>query len=251
MDLEVTRPTGDFNFMPIVVGVFLALAGLGGFFFYRWRRQPLLATTDAQTVVVPEAALSIPVATGLPLAIDFPQIEPPFPDVWGLGEPLDIACRLTNPDGAPLTGERLEVSANSQPIGEPVTDQRGIAQLQYTFAEKGEHKLTASSTARPGVPAASVVRTLRIVDYREEIVSLYKLLVDWLRKIGLDIADTATPRDIERVVLGSQRGIPADGLDLAITCFEEADYSLHPVSRRDYQTMYLAQKEIRQHGKNP
>jgi hypothetical protein len=69
-----------------------------------------------------------------------------------------------------------------------------------------------------------------------------------LRLRGIDIAPEATPREVERQVLAVRPEVPKAALNKSICCFEEADYSLHPVSRLNYEDMYLAEDELRKYG---
>jgi hypothetical protein len=182
------------------------------------------------------------------LAIDFPQITALLPDVWGLDEPLEILCHLENPRGRVMTETLLNVYIGSELIARLSIDNSGIARLTHTFTEKGQHEVIARTNEPMSIGEAPARRTIRIVDYREEIVHLFRALVNWFRGIGIELDAELTPREIQRRVLDAGARVPEGPLDRAVSCFEEADYSLHPVDRGSYEDMYLAQAEIRQHG---
>ena len=113
------------------------------------------------------------------------------------------------------------------------------------FFQKGLFKFTAKYDGEPGIEQAATSRNIRIVDYREEIIDLYNALINRLRGLDIDLSPEATPREVKDAVIKAQKNIPEEALNQAFSCFEEADYSIHPVKRKNYKTMYLAQKEIR------
>ena len=235
---------------PVIAVVLIAL-GVGGYFWFRRQKRKSGANYPVNNPDIPEAVPE-PIATddnhsyGITLSIEFPQIEASLPDVWGLDEDLDVICRLINSEGIPLAAKALDflIGKNKSII---TTDADGIGTLRCTFSKKGQFKLTARYNGEPGIEKASVNRLIRIVDYREEIVDLFNALLDWLPKIGINLAPKATPREIQQNILNSKTNIPEPAIVQVISCFEEADYSLHSLSRNNYRTMYLAQKEIRDH----
>jgi len=123
--------------------------------------------------------------------------------------------------------------------------------MLLTFPTKGQYNLTASYGKEPDTHKASATRPIRIVDYREEIVDLFNKLVEEFRGMGLAVSDEYTPRKIQYLALDAKMDIPEKPLDDAVTCFEEADYSLHSITRGHYVTMYLAQMELKEHGTKP
>ncbi|MCL0080261.1 hypothetical protein M1O18_05100 [Dehalococcoidia bacterium] len=252
-ELEVFPAPGGFPWSYLIIVLTLALAGIAGFFIY-WRQKqcrlllaPIAVQATAETQATPLPQIEKP-GREVSLNIEFPQIKSPFPDVWGLDNDLEIVCRLTSPQGDRLADRPLEVYIGSELIAQLTTDKSGTAQLHYTFAEKGQHELLVRLREEPGIKDISARRTLRIVDYREEIVNLFKMLVKWLRDLGIELSMESTPREIEYQALNAGKGIPEGELDKVISCFEETDYSLHTIKRSNYRVMYLAQKEIREHG---
>lgn len=251
-DLEVFPVPGISPWAYLTIVFTLVLVGVGGFFLYRWqKRRQLLAVSAAAvpqiTEAIPLRQRETPVNT-VTLTIDFPQIESPFPDVWGVDEPLEMAFHLADPQGKGLSSIPLEVYAGSELIAQLTTDKRGMGKLNHTFTEKGQYEVMVRAKEVPGAGDVSARRILGIVDYREEIVNLFEALVNWFRDFGIELDTKLTPREIEYRVLDASRGIPKKVMDRAVSCFEEADYSLHSITRRNYQDMYLAQREIREHG---
>ncbi|MBA7654196.1 hypothetical protein ES703_62072 [subsurface metagenome] len=250
-DLEVFPAPGVSLWSYLIILLALVLAGIGGFFIYRWQKQRQLLAVSATPF--PSATQAVPLPQREPpshavsLAIEFPHIKSPFPDVWGLGEALEIVCHLAGPQGNGLADKQLEVYINSELITQLTTDKNGAGKLDHTFGEKGQYELLVRFR-EAGVKDVSARRTLRIVDYREEIVSLFEALVNWFRNLGIELDMKLTPREIEYRVLNAGKDMPAKDMDKVVSCFEEADYSLHPINRSHYQAMYLAQREIREHG---
>jgi transglutaminase-like putative cysteine protease len=251
-ELEVFPAQGISLWAYLTIVFTLVLAGVGGFFLYRWQKQrQLLAVSAAavasatEAVPLPQRETSINTVT---LAIDFPQIETPFPDVWRVDEPLEMVVHLADPQGGELAQKPLEIYTGSELIAQLTTDKSGTAELNHTFNEKEQYEVIVRAREAPGIGEVTARRTLRIVDYREEIVNLFETLVNWFRDLGIEIDTKLTSREIEYQVLDAGTGIPEKVIDRAVSCFEEADYSLHSITRSNYQDMYLAQREIREHG---
>jgi len=249
-ELEVFPAPGISLWAYLTIALTVVLAGVGGFFLYRWQKQrqllAVLATATAtEAVHFPQRETSINTVT---LAIDFPQIESPFPNVWGVAEPLEMVFHLADPQGGELASIPLEVYIGSELIAQLVTDKSGTGKLNHTFNEKGQCEVIVQAREALGIGDVSARRILRIVDYREEIVNLFEALLNWFRQCGIELDTKLTPREIEYQVLDAGTGIPEKVIYRAVSCFEEADYSLHSITRCNYQDMYLAQREIREHG---
>ncbi|MFC2059280.1 DUF4129 domain-containing transglutaminase family protein, partial [Chloroflexota bacterium] len=252
IDLEVLSAAG-FPWLYLSIGLALAAASAAILYLYRRHSQHrlILVGTGQETAVETQAAPASHAERRhrkVSLTMEFPQIETPYPDVWGIGDDLEITCRLKGPYGETLTDKTLEIYLGKELIDKVSTDNNGIARLRHIFPEKGQYGITTNFRGEPGIKSAAVNRMVRIVDYREEIVSLFNSLVDWLRSLGLEISTNTTPREMEYLTLKSDKSVPEAALDRAVSCFEEADYSQHPIRRADYQAMYLAQKEINEHA---
>ena len=87
-------------------------------------------------------------------------------------------------------------------------------------------------------------RSIRIVEYREEVIGLFNSLLQHLRSRGIHLPSEATPREIQRRVLADNSDVDEAHLDKVVRCFEEADYSLHTIGRRQYEAMYLSRRAV-------
>ena len=91
---------------------------------------------------------------------------------------------------------------------------------------------------------ATAEATLRIVDHREEIISLYRDLLQFLDQKSLEIEDEMTAREIEDLLLNTGK-FDAKSLREVTDCFEKTEYSIHSIERKDYETMYQSLKELK------
>jgi transglutaminase-like putative cysteine protease len=220
----------------LVIGIAVAAMIVGGFVLVRRLKRRGLITRPSDIRHISQ---------GISLKVGLPQIRNQLPDVWGIGDELEIACYLLDQNGTPLDVSSLEIIIG-QETHNVTTDKSGTAKIQYTFKKKGDYILAATFKGEPGSGNTHAERPLRIVDYREEIVSLFKTLTDWLLNIGIEFTLEATPREIQRAVQQSGSDIPVSALEDSVSCFEEADFSLHPISRNAYEKMYLAQQKIKE-----
>jgi hypothetical protein len=254
-DVNVAAASGFSTWVLVFVVVGLAAAGFGGWMLYKWLKNRPIHQAGADFSAANEPAETDPAlpwrqaGPGLSLEIGLPQIVPPLPDVWGRGEELVISFRLAGNNGVGISAA-LEVTVNAGAAARLLTDGEGKAELRHTFAGKGRYELAAKYQDGPD-KNASAGRTVRIVDYREEIVALFNDLVEQFRAAGIRINDEYTPRKIQYLVAAANAGVPEKALEDATYCFEETDYSLHAINRRHYEMMYLAWKEIKEHGFQP
>lgn len=233
----------------ILIALAVIGAGAAGWFIYRrMKKQPvekgILQNPAPQAQVITHGQFS---NGGVILTIGLPQVKDPLPDVWGIGEELILDLRLTEATGAGISGP-LEVTVNDEILTRPKTGQEGKAEIRFTFPAKGEYNLAARYEDPSNQKKATAVRPIRIVDYREEIVSLFDKTVNDFKQMGVEISEEFTPRKIQYLVLNAKLDMPEKALEDVISCFEETDYSLHPIARQHYETMYLAQLEIEKHG---
>jgi len=132
--------------------------------------------------------------------------------------------------------EAMEVYVDNGLLTTAALDELAQHELTHAFQTKGTYIIGARLGKNRGE------RQIKIVDYREEIVSLFKSLQEQLRSRGADIPVEATPREIQHIILESEPAIDESGLDSLVACFEEADYSEHPIGRQHYEMMYLSWK---------
>ena len=75
-------------------------------------------------------------------------------------------------------------------------------------------------------------------------MSRYNSFLPWIREREPGISEQATPREMELKVVTS--GMPVDqrALEVVISRFEEADYSLHEIDRPRFEAMFRAHRNI-------
>jgi len=169
----------------------------------------------------------------------FPSIREPFPLVWGVGDPLavNVTCLGPIPKGSVLD---VRVNGNVLLTRECEKDQS----LTLNSPKKGSMSFLAKIIHEAKVISQKEV-TVRIVRYEEEISSMHHILVTDLRGIGITLADTLTLREEMASILSGSHNVGDEQLRGFYSALEKVDYSLKPVSRRDYEVAYLAQRSIR------
>ena len=178
------------------------------------------------------------------LEIDFAKPAADLPAVWGVGEVVDILVQAVDSQGDVLAGVELAVSVAGEDAAMLVTDDDGACALHSTADDVGENTISVTFEGDEDHLPASLSRSYRVVEYREEIVRLYNAFLDWARaRIGSDL-DQATPREVELMLVTSGTRVPQKSLDELISRFEEADYSEHPIARRHYESMYRAWRAV-------
>ena len=226
----------------------------GGFYFYRRRArlaQSLDPTDPPAPVIPPVAALeaAAPPAGRRRLAtalyIELPQIVSSLPAVWGVGEPLAIRITLRDENQIAVADHTVDVSLEGERIGLP-TDSEGVSTLEHTFSSKGTFTVTATIQDDSEYKGTSRQVTVRVVDYREEVVRLYNDSLQELRRNGLPLSPESTPREVEHLVRQRWNGGSEAHVGQMVDRFEEADYSLHEVHRDNYVEMYRACSQLRQ-----
>ena len=183
-----------------------------------------------------------PVATNL--AITFRKPDPQLPDVWGVGESIAIVVRLTTAEGG--DGVARQTVRVDHPDGASLlleTDLSGRLAFDWTPDSLGEFTVGAYYEANEFFLESSSDRSLRIVDFREEIVNLYNQFVEWADDASPGVRGR-TPREVEAMLVRS--GLPLDhrAVDEIVSRFEEADYSEHSIGRRQYESMYRSWRTV-------
>jgi transglutaminase-like putative cysteine protease len=260
--IEVLTPNNKttVGMILMLTGVVIA-SGYAGFRYLRkhkgsirHRTSAISATAVAPTLDVPQA-VTAPVVNApdenINLELDFPGILQPLPDVWGVSEDFDVACRLTGPDGQPMVAKQIEIAMGS-PITILTTDEAGKCSVTLSFSEKGFFEVEAGfKPPNKDENSARAFKVIRIVDYREEIISEYKLLLEWLNQHNTAISQDHTPREAERLILSSSLSVSQQAVATFIECFEEATYSQHPIVRSNYVKMHFACEEIKEYEVQP
>lgn len=177
------------------------------------------------------------------LRIDFPDIRPSFPSVWGIRDTLRIECIVDRGPRTRLERNEIELFVNDERVGKDRSYKDRPATFSHVFNEKGEHEVGARLIRKARRKPIKVDAKLRIVDYREEIIRLYKRFLQYLVHQSVDLKASMTAREVENLLLDAVDFDP-ENLNRVIDCFERAEYSAHEVSRENYETIYLSLKEL-------
>ncbi len=210
----------------------------------RWRGAPAEPVPAAPDPVdegeeVEEAAGPEP--QPVQLRIEFQKAAADLADVWGVDEEVSIALTVTDEEERAITGAIVNVS-----VGEDAPSQLAIvgSDRAFTFSwsgtEPGEYPVSVDFGGDDEYLPSSESRSFRIVDFREEIVRLYNVFLDWAKERAEGITEQSTPREVEVLLVSQGLPIAQKALDELISRFEEADYSEHPIARRHYEAMYRA-----------
>ena len=218
----------------------------GGYYLYRSRARPPSLEPSSPPARGLEPAAVPPGSKRLETAlyIELPRIVPPLPAVWGLSEPLEIRITLRDENQLPVPDHTVEISPAHERTDLP-TDFEGVCSLEHTFSRKGTFTVTATTRDDTEYKGTSRQVSVRVVDYREEIVQLYNDSLLELRKDGLQLRPETTPREVEHLVRQRWNSSSAAHVEQMVDCFEEADYSLHEIDRDNYVQMYLACSQMR------
>ncbi len=229
---------------------------------FNWRAGPTQQPGYAGVAVLTEAPLSPAEATitqskSPPLTVDADPIYEPettrldvtflkptegLPDVWGLGEEMRVRLSLCGETGSPVEGASVRlVFSDSRHTIELVTDSAGNCTASMRMDALGSFEVTAEFEGIAGrYVKSSGSAQYRVVDFREEIVRLYNLFLDWTRRRVEKISNESTPREVEAMLATSQVSLDERALEQVIARFEEADYSEHVIGRPQYVAMLNA-----------
>ncbi len=228
------------NFFLLIFPPAVVASAVSGYLVYRRRRRRSgLSAPEGSGAKEPASKKHVYLASEKsPLVLSFPDIQPPFPNVWGAGENLRIRCSLGKAFGDGIEGGKVSFLIDDDLVGEGRLSTRKDAVMSESFAEKGTYMISARALDESG----SSLRTdvdLRIVDYREEIIALYKIFLQRLHSLNVEVEDDITARELQSR-LASHEMLDKNQVENLVSCFEEADYSNHPVGRRLYERMYLS-----------
>jgi hypothetical protein len=132
----------------------------------------------------------------------------------------------------------MEFYLDKDLLGRTTVDETGKGGLAHTIETKGEYVIGGKLGEDSGE------RLIKIADYREEIIRLFNSLLQRLQSQGIGVRLEATPREIQQRLLSARIEIDERLLDQIVGCFEEADYSQHPIVRHHYEVMYLSQQAL-------
>ena len=198
-------------------------------------------TEDADLDKAEPEPIPDPKSTRVEISIDRPT--PDLPEVFGLGEPVSVAIALSVEDGPGIAQATLEVD---NPSGDRLTlqtDEQGRCGLTWDADRLGDLTVAVEFEATRLYLASLSSASFRVVDFREEIVRLYNDYLDWAEG-QMPSASGRTPRELEAILSSSGLSLDYRAVDEIISRFEEADYSEHPIGRRQYEAMYRAWRTV-------
>ena len=163
-------------------------------------------------------------------------------DVWGVDEAVGITVSVTD-EGQALAGALVAVSVADSAPSELAVGDDGACTFSWSNAEPGAYTVSAEFTGDDDL-VLSESRSVRIVEFREEIVRLYSVFLDWATQQGAGVSDLSTPREAGGLLVNHGLPIPEGALDAVISRFEEADYSEHEILRQHYEAMYRAMNAV-------
>lgn len=175
------------------------------------------------------------------VSISFPQIRNPLPPVWGVGEPLVVRISVFDPSNAPVPSATVRVNVEGLGEVQLTTRDDGSCEATYTFNEKGTFKIKASLE---GWVEASGEVEVRVVDYREEVVRLFNSFYASAKEKFNGLVDEMTPREMQSTIMSQVAPAKHKPLETLTWTFEVADYSLHPIGRREYEDAFLSIMEF-------
>jgi hypothetical protein len=223
-----------------VIALLLIVVGAVVFFVIRRRRkhallQPaIIPIVNTETEQIVEPLVENQPDTSPKINIVFPQIEPFLPDVWGENEPLQISIRVLDWQGQAIAGNKLKISPGNGESETRAVDLAGQLSISQTFTQKGIYQIKAETSPEELPLTLTSTREVRIVNYREEVVALFNSLTDWLRNQGITLPPNNTPRDIQYSLIKKIGHTIERPMEIAVACFEEANYSQHPIHRKHF-----------------
>ncbi len=182
-----------------------------------------------------------PAPQSVHLWIEFRKAAPDLADVWGIGEEVSVTVRMTDEEERAVAGAIVDVSVGGDAVTElAIVGNDGTYTFSLSISEPGEYPVSVEFGGDEAYLPSSESRVLRIVEFREEIVRLYNVFLDWAKERADDVTEQSTPREVEVILVSQGLPVPQKALDELISRFEEADYSEHPIARRHYEAMYRA-----------
>jgi transglutaminase-like putative cysteine protease len=244
--VKVYSPSSRFNLLLIVFGVSVpaSLTVVSAIILKKKKtsrgnvEQSAPVVTEAPPVVIP----ALPSKMKAQLRIRFPQISDPFPIVWGVKETLTIELDLEGYD-KPVSPEDFSLRIDDE--REVSFNASGSTFLSScVFDVKGVHKLKAKFVGSEDLEEVISEAEVKIVDYREEIVDLFNFFFKSAKTRFQGVEDEMTPRELQYTLASQMEASKQQPLETAVSIFEVADYSLHPVARREYERIYTALKRL-------
>lgn len=252
--LQSTTDGVEVPIFPLIV----AIAGIAGTVFLslgairvprlRPRRRDLDVSSPIarpSTVTIQEpAAAPAPVYKKAPVSILFPMIKQGFPDTWGAREKAVIVFRT---EDRALQGQR-EIPGLTCTIGDqavPLVWYKGEARIERSFPVASEVAIAVELKVKGEKQQRRTVRTLRIVEYRQEIAEMFADFREDASRTITPLRPDSTPWEVYDAILDANPKVSQVALREIVSSFEEAKFSNHAVGRQTYEKMVLALRAVR------
>ena len=210
-----------------------------GVYKYKWRKTD---KGEAENEKSAEGVVKVEGAEEDKIRIVFPQIKENFPNVWGVGEALQISCAIPD-EGTPSSKGKMEVQIDGTVAYASDLDGTGQCHFTQAFNEKGEYSINANFSDGFEFGKLSGTTRIRIVNYREEMTKLYKSFLESLKKCNFAVHEETTPREVYEMQVTKFQDAE-EAANEFIGCFEIARYSTHAIGRKDYEKMVIARNEL-------
>lgn len=179
------------------------------------------------------------------LAISFDKPADDLPPIWGVGEAASVDLALLDNTGQGLEGRSIElVIGDTGEAVELITDETGRCRLSFPPYDPGEYGMEAWFEGDEGHLPSRARGRFEIVEFRDDVVQRYNSFLAVVRPRVSGISLKATPREVEAMVVNSGMAVDQRALEELIARFEEADYSEHEITRRQFEAAYRAWRRL-------
>ncbi|NYT12807.1 MAG: hypothetical protein GKC03_09735 [Methanomassiliicoccales archaeon] len=218
----VYAPAPGPNWLLIVAVTLVIAAVVGGTVALRRRR----SSGPFESVVPEDEPILVERSRSMPYHFTFKEIPQNMPLVWEAGTPLHLV--LSDPD------EDVHVRIDGSEV-QGMWDRDGM--LFTLVMEKGDHIIQLEGVN--GIHEEMI----RAVVYREEVVDLFNsAILRWGRHFP-SLTKDMTTREVHSLVKDRYHD-RSEHLETMVSAFELANYSNHPISRKEYERMFLATAEL-------
>ncbi len=179
------------------------------------------------------------------LEVTFATPAEDLPAVWGIGEAVTVVFTLVDDAGRGLAGQPIEFTIGD--TGEPgqvFTDDAGRYEVVRAGSDLGVFEVAAEFKGDERLLPSEGSGRFEIVDFRDDVVQRYNSFLAQMEQKVPGISAKATPREMEAIVVRSGLTLDQRALEELIARFEEADYSEHAISRRQFEAAYRAWRRL-------
>jgi len=253
-DFEFTEPKTPW-WVWLIIGLAVVITAFLLYWYLKRRRKYISGDMEqlppAEEIETPEVPEKKEDDTGgdiIRIEISFPDIEESLPSVWGVGESLTVRIDLKDRNGNNIPSQSCDIDWGDGESVLGISGEDGRIRLEHVFTIKGEYVINATYTDSGTGKELSSWRRIRIVDYREEMVHLFSEMLETLNIRDIKIDPKMTAREAEVLLTERLERVSVETIRKVVAGFEEANYSIHHVSRDSYVTMYLAVSEVLGYG---